>query len=71
MENAAYCFELFPAHFRLPNEEGFAERLEDELARDRDELRFWLVAEIDGQVVGQLVAHVEPPTVNAARHVRP
>jgi len=69
MENAAYYFDLFPAHFRLPDDEGFAERLEDELAREQDERRLWLVAEIDGQVVGQLFAHVEPPIENAERQM--
>ena len=68
-ENAAYYFDLFPDDFRLPNSEGFARRLDQALAREEDESRLWLVAEVDGVVAGQLLAHLEPPVENADRQM--
>jgi GNAT superfamily N-acetyltransferase len=43
--------------------------LDDALARDGEESRLWLVAEVDGEVAGQLLAHVEPPIENAGRQM--
>jgi GNAT superfamily N-acetyltransferase len=69
--DALYYVELFPEDFRVPNLEGLAEDLEKALARERDPSRLWLVAELDGEVVGQLGAHVEPPMDNADRQMLP
>ena len=71
VEDALYYVELFPEDFRLPNQDGLVEDLENALARKRDHSRLWLVAEIDGEVVGQLGAHVEPPMENADRQMLP
>jgi len=71
VEDALYYVELFPEDFRVPNQDGLVEDLENALARKRDHSRLWLVAEIDGEVVGQLGAHVEPPMENADRQMIP
>jgi GNAT superfamily N-acetyltransferase len=69
MENAEYYFDRFPEHFRVPSDEGFVGRLEQALARERDDSRFWVVAEMDGEVAGQLLAHLELPVESAERQM--
>jgi GNAT superfamily N-acetyltransferase len=69
MQNAAYYVDLFPTDFRLPTDEALSTRLDEGLARERDESRLWLVAEVEGEVAGQLVAHVEPPVENVERQM--
>jgi GNAT superfamily N-acetyltransferase len=71
LEDAHYYVELFPQDFRTPDSDGFTEELEQALARDRPESRLWLVAELDGEIAGQLGAHIEPPMHNAERQMLP
>jgi GNAT superfamily N-acetyltransferase len=59
-EVARYYLELAPDYFEIPALEGFAEQL-DAVARGTDSTRLRLVAEIDGEVVGALLARLLPP----------
>jgi GNAT superfamily N-acetyltransferase len=62
---AAYYADQDPGHFQLPRADGLAESWDLAAGRDEaDTLR--LVAEIDGQVVGWLIARIEPPQADAA-----
>jgi GNAT superfamily N-acetyltransferase len=71
LEDARYYVELFPQDFRIPDADGFAQELEESLARDLPESRLWLVADLDGEIVGQLGAHIEAPMQNAERQMLP
>jgi GNAT superfamily N-acetyltransferase len=60
-ENARYYAELAPEYFKVPDEDGFIELVEnDGTWRDAPE-NLSLVAEVDGQVAGYLEAAVQPP----------
>lgn len=65
LDSAAYYVERFPAEFRMPDEEGLADWLEARLRHADDEV--WLVAELDGELVGYLNARLAPPDPDAAR----
>jgi len=65
-EVARYYLELAPDYFQIPTLEEFAEEL-DAKARGTDSTTLKLVAEIDGEVVGALLARLLPPEDEAAR----
>jgi GNAT superfamily N-acetyltransferase len=55
--------------FQVPPSEGLAAWSEELLQRPRSEDAVWLVAEVDGRVVGDVVARLERPAEDAARQV--
>lgn len=65
---AAYYADLAPHHFQTPTLDGFAEELDAE-AGSTDDATLHLVAEVDGEVVGALVARLLPPEEGAARQI--
>jgi ribosomal protein S18 acetylase RimI-like enzyme len=67
---AAYYADLAPHDFQMPMLEGFAEELDAEAART-DDTTLHLVAEVDGEVVGALVARLLPPEDGAERQIAP
>jgi GNAT superfamily N-acetyltransferase len=67
---AAYYVERFPGDFRIPALEGLEDELDAELGEPSD-TTLRLVAEVDGDVVGALVARVLPPEDGAEREIVP
>ena len=65
---AAYYVERFPGDFRAPLLEGLEGELDAELGTAGDTM-LRLVAEIDGEVVGALVARVVAPEDGAEREI--
>jgi GNAT superfamily N-acetyltransferase len=64
-ENSAYYVELAPEYFRLPDEEGLVEFIENDRDwRERPDT-LALVAEDDGVVAGYLEASLQPPDETA------
>ncbi len=64
-ENARFHVALAPEYFRVPDEDGFVDLVEnDGHWRDAPE-NLALVAEVDGRVAGYLEASVHPPTDTA------
>jgi GNAT superfamily N-acetyltransferase len=65
---AAYYADLQPGYFQVPPAEGLAESFEAGLkAGDEDALM--LIADLDGQVAGWLMARIERPAASAARQM--
>jgi GNAT superfamily N-acetyltransferase len=67
---AAYYVERFPEHFRAPRLDGLQDELDAELG-ERGDSTLELVAEVDGEVVGALVAQVLAPEESAEREIVP
>ena len=67
---AAYYVERFPEHFRMPRLAGLEDELDAELG-ERGDSALKLVAEVDGEVVGVLVARVLAPEEGAEREIVP
>jgi GNAT superfamily N-acetyltransferase len=66
---ARHYAELDADAFRVPAGEGLAGWFEELLRRPRREDAVWLVAEVDGQVVGDVGAHLERPAEDADRQL--
>jgi GNAT superfamily N-acetyltransferase len=69
IETAQHYVELDPEAFRVPSADGLVEFFEASLNRPRSEDSVWLVAEADGQVVGDVSARLERPAEDAERQV--
>jgi GNAT superfamily N-acetyltransferase len=69
IEVAQHYVELDPEAFRVPSTDGLVEFFEESLKRPRSEDSMWLVAEVDGQVVGDVSAHLERPAEDAERQL--
>ena len=69
IETAQHYAELDPEAFRVPSTDGLVEFFEESLNRPRSGDSVWLVAEVDGQVVGDVSAHLERPAGNAERQL--
>jgi GNAT superfamily N-acetyltransferase len=67
---AAYYAALAPEHFHVPDLDGFAEEIDTALAAPGNEVRH-LVAEVDGDVAGALIASVLAPEEGAEREISP
>jgi GNAT superfamily N-acetyltransferase len=66
---ARHYAELDADAFRVPADEGLVEWFEELLRRPRREDAAWLVAEVDGQVGGDVADHLERPAEDAARQL--
>ena len=55
--------------FQVPDADGLVAWFEGLLRRPRSEDAVWLVAEVDGRVVGDVAARLELPVEDAARQV--
>jgi GNAT superfamily N-acetyltransferase len=66
---ARHYAELDADAFTVPAGEGLAGWFEELLRRPRRDGAVWLVAEVDGQVVGDVAAHLERPAEDAARQL--
>jgi GNAT superfamily N-acetyltransferase len=69
IEVAQHYVELDPEAFRVPSTDGLVEFFEESLKRPRSDDSVWLVAEVDGQVVGDISARLERPAEDAERQL--
>ena len=58
--------QLDPERFKIPSEAGQVTRTEAELREPLAVERLWLVAEVDGDAVGEVQAFIEEPPDDAA-----
>jgi GNAT superfamily N-acetyltransferase len=65
---ATYYAALAPEHFHVPDLAGFAEEIDAALGEPDPEVRH-LVADVDGEVAGALVARVLAPEPGAEREI--
>jgi GNAT superfamily N-acetyltransferase len=66
----AYYTDLAPHHFQMPMLDGFAHEVDAELGNPDDRV-LHLVAELNGEVVGALVARLLTPDEGAERQIAP
>jgi GNAT superfamily N-acetyltransferase len=66
---ARHYAELDGDAFQVPPVDGLAGWFEELLGRPRSEDAVWLVAEVDGRVVGDVSARLERPTEDAERQL--
>jgi GNAT superfamily N-acetyltransferase len=69
LDGSRYYTVLDPERFQVPESDGLTEWFEELLARPRSEDELWLVAEVDGGVVGTVNAVLQRPIDTAARQV--
>jgi GNAT superfamily N-acetyltransferase len=60
-DNARFYVGIAPGHFRIPDEDGFLELIENDGEWRDAPNNLALVAEVDGQVAGYLEASIQPP----------
>ena len=60
---------LDPDAFEAPAADGLAAWFEELLRQPRNDDSVWLVAEVDGRVVGTVDAHLERPAADASRQI--
>jgi len=66
---ARHYAELDADAFQIPAPDGLVAWFEELLHRPRSADAVWLVAELDGRVVGDVAARLERPTEDAARQL--
>jgi GNAT superfamily N-acetyltransferase len=69
LDAASYYAALDPDLFQVPTSQGLAEWFEQLLTRPRPPDTIWLVAEVDGQPVGDINAQLDRPITDAARQL--
>ncbi len=69
MDVARHYAELDADAFQVPAADGLVAWFEELLQRPRSDDAVWLVAEVDGRVVGDISARLEYPTEDAARQL--
>jgi GNAT superfamily N-acetyltransferase len=69
LEGCRYYAALDPERFQVPDGDGLAQWVEELLARPVTEDRVWLVAEVDGVVVGNVSAELQQPVATASRQL--
>jgi ribosomal protein S18 acetylase RimI-like enzyme len=69
LDGCRYYAALDPERFQVPDDDGLAEWFEELLARPASEDEVWLVAEVDGVVVGHVSAELHQPIGTAARQL--
>ncbi|HJU02227.1 MAG TPA: GNAT family N-acetyltransferase [Actinomycetes bacterium] len=69
IDGARHYAELDADAFQVPAAEGLVAWFEELLQRPRSDDAVWLVAEVDGRVVGDVAARLERPAGDAARQV--
>ena len=69
LDGSRYYTALDPVRFQEPESDGLTEWFEELLTRPRSEDELWLVAEVDGVVVGTVSAVLQHPIDTAARQV--
>jgi GNAT superfamily N-acetyltransferase len=67
LDVARHFVELDADAFQVPATDGLVAWFEELLRRPRSADEVWLVAEVDGRVVGDVSAHLEQPAEDADR----
>ena len=70
LDAARHYAELDADAFQVPAADGLVAWFQELLGRPRSDDAVWLVAEVDGRVVGDVVARLEPPVEDAPRLLR-
>lgn len=60
LEMAEYYLQLHPEDFRMPDSDGLADHF-DPSSHPENPDRLWIVAEVDGEIAGSLIAYLEHP----------
>jgi GNAT superfamily N-acetyltransferase len=69
IETGKYYAALDPQAYQVPEPDGLAGWFETLLGKPRSKETIWLVAEVDGQVVGNVEARLERPIDSAPRQL--
>jgi GNAT superfamily N-acetyltransferase len=69
LDGCGHYAALDPDRFQVPGADGLAEWFEELLARPDSSDKVWLVAEVDGVVVGNVSAELLRPVDTAARQL--
>jgi GNAT superfamily N-acetyltransferase len=69
LDAARHYAELDADTFQVPAADGLVEWFGELLGRPPSDDAVWLVAEVDGRVVGDVVGRLEPPVEDAARQL--
>jgi GNAT superfamily N-acetyltransferase len=69
IETAKYYAALDPQAYQVPEPDGLAAWFETLLRKPRSKETIWLVAEVDGRVVGNVEARLERPIDSAPRQL--
>jgi GNAT superfamily N-acetyltransferase len=69
LDGCRYYAALDPERFQVPDDDGLVEWFEELLARPASKDKAWLVAEVDGVVVGNVSAELHGPVDTAARQL--
>jgi GNAT superfamily N-acetyltransferase len=69
VDGARYYAALDPGRFQVPDQDGLVEWMMEEIRRPRSEAEVWLVAEVDGRVVGTVAAVLQRPAETAGRQI--
>jgi GNAT superfamily N-acetyltransferase len=69
LDAGSYYAALGPELFQVPASEGLVEWMEERLARPRLPDTIWLVAEVDGQAVGDIHARLDRPMTDVGRQL--
>jgi ribosomal protein S18 acetylase RimI-like enzyme len=69
LDGCRYYAALDPERFQIPDDDGLVEWFEELLARSASKDEVWLVAQVDGVVVGNVSAELHEPIETAARQL--
>jgi GNAT superfamily N-acetyltransferase len=69
LDACSYYAALDPDLFQVPANQGLVAWVEERLARRRPPDTIWLVAEVDGQAVGDIHARLDRPMPDAGRQL--
>jgi GNAT superfamily N-acetyltransferase len=69
LDAGSYYAALDPDLFQVPANQGLVAWVEERLARRRPPDTIWLVAEVDGQAVGDIHARLDRPMPDAGRQL--
>jgi GNAT superfamily N-acetyltransferase len=69
IDTGKYYAALDPQAYQVPEPDGLAAWFETLLRKPKSEERIWLVAEVDGRVVGNVEARLERPVDSAPRQL--
>lgn len=64
LDVAEYYLQLQPDDFRMPDSQGLSDHFEPS-SQPANPDRLWIVAEIEGQVAGSLIAYLQHPAPGA------
>ncbi|MBO0836303.1 MAG: GNAT family N-acetyltransferase [Actinobacteria bacterium] len=69
LDMGRYYVTLEPNDFHMPEAEGLTDALDPKAAASNE--RLWLVANMNGQIVGAIIAHLQGPSSRARWQLQP